>query len=165
VPGAERKRDLARIAAESEAAATARRAEIAAETARKVAKDRVETAKFDAEAMLAARTAETTAMAAHIAAQNTRSEATLAHEVELARLESMPKIVAEMVKPVEKIGKIDITQVGSVEGSRGAILQALDSVLEQAVHAPNLHRVLDQIGDEIRDGTMDRKDRRRRRDE
>ena len=63
------------------------------------------------------------------------------------------------------IGKIDITQVGSVEGSRGAILQALDSVLEQAVHAPNLHRVLDQIGDEIRDGTMDRKDRRRRRDE
>ena len=162
---AERKRDLARIAAESDAAATARRAEIAAETARKVAKDRVETAKFDAEAMLATRRAETEAMTGHIAAQNTRSEATLAHEIELARLESMPKIVAEMVKPIEKIGKIDITQVGSVEGSRGAILQALDSVLEQAVHAPNLHRVLDQIGDEIRDGTLDRKDRRRRRDE
>lgn len=162
---AERRRSLSLIAAEAEAAASARRAEIAAETAKKVAGERVQTAQFEAEAALSARNAEVTALAARIAAENTRSDAVLAHEAEMARIEAMPRIVAEMVKPAEKIGKIDITQVGSVEGSRGAILQALDGVLSQAVHAPNLHHVLDKISDEIRDNSADRHNRKRKRDD
>jgi flotillin len=62
----------------------------------------------------------------------------------------MPKIVAEMVKPAEKIGNINVTQVGTVEGSRGAVLQALESVLEQTVHAPGLNRLLERARDDMR---------------
>jgi len=73
--------------------------------------------------------------------------------------------MGEMMKPVEKIKEININQVGTVEGSRGAILQALESVLDQAVTAPNLHRVLDRLTDDIRDGDLDRKRRKDRRDD
>ncbi len=162
---AARKRDLGVIAAEAEAAATARRAAIAAETAHAVAQEGVETARLESEATLARRRADAEALAARIAAENTRSEASLAHEAELARLEAMPKIMGEMMKPVEKIKEININQVGTVEGSRGAILQALESVLDQAVSAPNLHRVLDRLTDDIRDGEIDRKRRKDRREE
>lgn len=159
---AQRRRDLALIAAEAEAQATARRAAIAAASARETAADKVETARLEAEASLALRRAEAEALKARIEAENGRSDAVLAHEAELARLEAMPRIVGEMVKPAEKIGNINVTQVGTVEGSRGAILQALDSVLEQAVHAPGLHRLLDRITDDIRDGDLDKRRRDRR---
>ena len=69
-----------------------------------------------------------------------------------------------MVRPVEKIGKIDITQVGSVVGSRGAVPQALESVLEQTVHAPGLNRLLERVRDDIRyDDRLRRRDRDERR--
>lgn len=161
---AERRRDLARIAAEAEAEASARRAAIAAANARVVASDRLETARLDAEAMLAQRRAEAEALSARIAAENTRSPAVLAHEAELARLDAMPKIMGEMMKPVEKIKEINISQVGTVEGSRGAILQALEQVLDQAVQAPNLHKVLDRLTDDIRTGELDKRRRDRRDD-
>jgi uncharacterized membrane protein YqiK len=161
---AARRARLALIAAEAEPQAAARRAAIAAETARTVAADRVETARLDAEAALATRRAEVEGMRLRIEAENARSDAALAHEAELKRLEAAPKIVAEMVKPAEKIASINVTQVGSVDGSRGAILQALDSVLSQAVHAPHLHKVLDRLTDDIRTGDLDR-DRKRRRED
>lgn len=157
---AERRRDLGVIAAEADAAASARRAEIASASARAVAADTLETAKLDAQATLAQRHAEAEALTARIAAENTRSDASLAHAVELARLEALPKTLGEMMKPVEKIKEINIHQVGTVEGSRGAILQALEGVLDQAVSAPNLHRVLDRLTDDIRHGDIDRKRRR-----
>ncbi|HMO06578.1 MAG TPA: SPFH domain-containing protein [Paracoccaceae bacterium] len=157
---AERRRRLALIAAASEAEAAAQRSEIAAATARKTATDRLETVELEARAHLARQQAETTALTARIAAENGRSPELLAHEAELARLDAMPKIVAEMVKPAEKIGTINVTQVGTVEGSRGAVLQALESMLEQTVHAPGLSRLLERAQDDLR-----RDDRRRRRDD
>jgi flotillin len=162
---AERKRDLSVIAAESEANSAARRAEINAASGRKVAADKLETTRLDADAALALRMADIEALKAKLAAENTRSPEVTAHDLERARLEAMPKIVAEMVKPAEKIKEININQVGTVEGSRGAILQALEGVLEQTVSAPNLHRVLDRLTDDIRDGELDRKRRRDRRDD
>lgn len=162
---AKRRQRLALIAAETEAQAAARRAAIAAENARLVAADHLETAKLDAEAALTARQAEIEALRQRISAENGRSEALLAHEAELARLEAAPRIMGEMMKPVEKIKEINLTQVGTVEGSRGAILSALEGVLSQAVHAPNLHRVLDRLTDDIRTGETDRKSRRDRRDD
>lgn len=162
---ATRRQRLALIAAEAEAQAGARRAAIAAESARAVAADRVETARLDAQAALAAREAEIAALRLRIEAENTRSPELLAHEAELARLDAAPKILGEMMKPVEKIKEININQVGTVEGSRGAILQALEGVLDQAVSAPNLHRVLDRLTDDIRTGDLDRKRSRDRRDD
>jgi uncharacterized membrane protein YqiK len=156
---AQRRRAVALIAAEAESEAMARRSEIAAQSARKTAADRVETSELEARATLAMRLAEIEGMAARIAAENARSPELLDHEAELARLEAMPKIVAEMVKPAEKIGSINVTQVGTVEGSRGAILQALESMLEQTVHAPGLSRLLERVRDDIR---HDDRPRRRR---
>lgn len=158
---AERRRDLALIAAEAEAQAGAKRAEIAAQSAREIAAAKVETARLEAEAALARHKADVEARQLAIAAENTRDAAILAHDLELARLEAAPKIVAEMVKPAEKIGSISINQVGTVEGSRGAIMQAMEGILEQAVHAPGLHRLLDRVTDDIRHGDLDRKSRRR----
>jgi uncharacterized membrane protein YqiK len=158
---AERRRDLGLIAAAAEAEAAAQRALIAAKSAREAAAERTEQARLEAEAMRAAKAAETEALRARIEAENARSEAVLAYQAEIARLEAMPKVVAEMVKPAEKIGSINVTQVGSVDGSRGAILQALDSVLEQAVHAPSLHRLVERIGEDIREGEFDKRRRRR----
>lgn len=158
---AQRRRALALIAAEGEAEATARRSEIAAMSARKIAADKLETASLETDAQIKRDHAAVQALEARIKAENARTPDLLAHEAELARLEAMPKIVAEMVKPAEKIGNINVTQVGSVEGSRGAVLQALESVLEQTVHAPGLNRLLDRVRDDIRyDDT-----RRRRRDD
>ena len=157
---AERRRLLSLIAAEAEADATARRAEIAAQAARKTADAKLEVAALEAEADLKRQQAQIAALRERIAAENTRTPDTLAHEAEMARLEAMPRIVAEMVKPAEKIGNINVTQVGSVEGSRGAVLQALESVLEQTVHAPGLNRLLERARDDMRlDDTRRRRDR------
>ncbi|MCC5968034.1 MAG: hypothetical protein JJU24_18100 [Natronohydrobacter sp.] len=122
----------------------------AAISARKSADAKLQTTELEAAAQLKLQQAQIEALQQRIAAENQRKPELLAHEAELARLEAMPKIVAEMVKPAEKIGKIDITQVGSVEGSRGAVLQALESVLEQTVHAPGLSRLLERVHEDIR---------------
>lgn len=160
---AQRRRALSLIAAEAEAEAAARRAEIAAIAAHKTAAEKLQTTELEAKAQLRLRLSETEALAARIAAENSRSPELLAHAAELARLEAMPKIVAEMVKPAEKIGNINVTQVGTVEGSRGAILQALESMLEQTVHAPGLSRLLERVHDDIR--YDDNKRRRREADD
>ena len=157
---AERRRILSRISAEAEAEAAARRSEIAAASALKSADAKLQTSELEAAAQLKLQEAQISALQLRIAAENQRSSELLAHEAELARLEAMPRIVAEMVKPAEKIGNINVTQVGSVEGSRGAVLQALESVLEQTVHAPGLHRLLERVQDDIRHDDT----RRRRRD-
>ena len=157
---AERRRILSRISAEAEAEAAARRSEIAADSALKSADAKLQTSELEAAAQLKLQEAQISALQLRIAAENQRSSELLAHEAELARLEAMPRIVAEMVKPAEKIGNINVTQVGSVEGSRGAVLQALESVLEQTVHAPGLHRLLERVQDDIRHDDT----RRRRRD-
>jgi flotillin len=156
---AERRRILSRISAEAEAEASARRAEIGANAARNTAEAHAQTTEIEVAANLKREQAQIEALRARITVENARSPESLAHEAELARLEAMPKIVAEMVKPAEKIGNINVTQVGTVEGSRGAVLQALESVLEQTVHAPGLNRLLERARDDMR---MD--DTRRRRD-
>jgi flotillin len=157
---AERRRILSRIAAEADAEASARRAEIGAQAARNRAEAQAQTSDIEVAANLKREQAQIEALRARIAAENARSPESLAHEAELARLEAMPRIVAEMVKPAEKIGNINVTQVGSVEGSRGAVLQALESVLEQTVHAPGLNRLLERARDDMRlDDTRRRRER------
>jgi flotillin len=105
-----------------------------------------QTTGIEAAATLKRKQARIEALRARIAAQTARSPDTAG----LARLDAVPKIVAEMVKPAEKIGNINVTQVGTVEGSRGAVLQALESVLEQIVQVPGLNRLLDRARDIMR---------------
>ena len=60
-----------------------------------------------------------------VAAENAMNERVVAMKVELARLETLPPLVAEMVKPAEKIDSIRINRIsgfgsGSAGGSGGS---------------------------------------------
>ena len=92
-------------------------------------------------------------------------------KVDLARIEAMPSIIAEMVKPAEKIDSIKIHHVtglggntgsGDGSGSKAPVNQALDSILEMAVQMPALKKLGDQIGLSMDDGLLEA---RREKDE
>jgi len=73
---------------------------------------------------------------------------------EIARIETLPKAIAEMVRPAEKIDSIKIHNVtglgGSGSGGEGEaktpVNQALDSILGMAVRLPALKTLGDELG-------------------
>ena len=54
-----------------------------------------------------------------VEAENVLSPELIGMKVDIARLEALPGIVAEMVKPAEKIDSIRIHQVGGLNGGTG----------------------------------------------
>ena len=97
------------------------------------------------------RLAEAEAEAAKIKAENSRSADLMALETERLRLEKMPTIISEMVKPAEKIKGININQVtGLGRGGDGetssATGQAISSILDMAISLPAMKKIGDQIG-------------------
>jgi len=90
------------------------------------------------------------------------------YELDLAKLEALPKIVAEMVKPAEKIESIRIHHLsgfGSVQGqpatSKAPLNQALDSIMEMAVQLPALKKIGEDLalnfGKDSQDNAQDAK--------
>jgi uncharacterized membrane protein YqiK len=152
---AERRRALALVAAREQAEAAAARAAIAAASDRATAVDRLAAAQEEAAALKVMRLAEAEAHRARIEADNARSEAQVAMELEKARLEAMPKIVAEMVKPAEKIRGININHLsgfgGTAEG-KAPVNQALDAIFDMAVQLPALKKLGEQIGVQVDEG-------------
>lgn len=154
---ADRRAQLAHVTAEAEAKTAAARAAIAAANAKDTAKDRAAAKREAAEADKAAQLAEADANRARIEAENARSAALIAMELEKARLEAMPKIVGEMVKPAEKIKAINVNHVtglggigsggaGGDPGARAPVATAMDSIMEMAVQLPLLKKIGDQMG-------------------
>jgi uncharacterized membrane protein YqiK len=163
---AQRRADLARIAAEAEANTAAARAKIVAQSDKATAKDKADARREAAEAEKAVKIAEADANRARIEAENSRSDALVAMELEKARLEAMPRIVAEMVKPAEKIKSINVNHVTGLggghsdAGSRSPVTTAMDSIMEMAVQMPLLKKIGDQMGvsfDDVQDKKDDRK--------
>lgn len=162
---AERRAELARISAEAEAQTAAARAAIAAKSAAETAKDQASARREEAEAEKAAKLAEAEAHQARIAAENSRSDALVAMELEKARLEAMPKIVGEMVKPAEKIKAINVNHVTGLGGSGGGdsaprppVAAAIDSIMEMAVQLPLLKKIGDEMGVAMDDTLKGKKD-------
>jgi len=153
---AERRREIALVAAQQEAEASATRARIAARAERDAAADRAKARREETEAIKEERLADAEAIRARIDAENTRADHIIAMETDLARLDALPKIVAEMVKPAEKIKGINIHQLSGFSargadpsapaGERSAVNQALDAVLEMAVQLPALKRLGEEVG-------------------
>lgn len=149
---AERRAELAEISAKSDATAAAVRAAIAAESDKATAKDKAAARREEADAEKAVKLAEAEASRAKIAADNSRTDAIVAMELEKARLEAMPKIIGEMVKPAEKINSINVNHVTGLGGSTGDIgpkspvTTAMDSIMEMAVQYPLLQKIGDQMG-------------------
>ncbi|MFK7755077.1 MAG: flotillin family protein [Sedimentitalea sp.] len=158
----ERRSELTRISAEAEAKTAALRAAIAAESDKATAKDKAAARREEAEADKAVKIAQADAARARIEAENARSEALVAMELEMARLEAMPKIVGEMVKPAEKIKSINVNHVtglggsGSDTGPKSPVASAMDSIMEMAVQYPMLKKIGDQMGVSL-DETLDPK--------
>ena len=100
-----------------------------------------------------------------IAAENETGERIVKLKTDLARLEALPKIVAEMVKPAEKIDSIKIHQLsglgsGQLKEKKGAgdkpvISQVFDSILEMAVQLPALKKIGEEIGISFDEGLAD----------
>ncbi|EAQ02239.1 hypothetical protein OB2597_19191 [Pseudooceanicola batsensis HTCC2597] len=117
-------------------------------------------AQADASARTTAANAEKAAMEAEAAgrtalnhAENALSDAVIRMRLEERRLDRMPEIMTQMMKPVEKIDSIRINQIGGVgggsgagEGVDGAFGAAMDQILGMAVRLPAMKQMGEEIG-------------------
>ena len=88
-------------------------------------------------------------------AENALDEVHVSLKKELARIETIPKAIAEMVKPAERIESIkvhNITGLGGLSGGgegggeKTPVNHALDSILGMAVQLPALRQLGDELG-------------------
>ncbi len=86
-------------------------------------------------------------------AENTLSEAVIRMRLEERRLDRMPAIMEQMMKPVEKIDSIRINQIAGAGGnqSRGtgvsdAFGAAIEQILGMAVQLPAMKKLGEEIG-------------------
>ncbi|MBX2854147.1 MAG: flotillin [Rhodobacteraceae bacterium] len=175
VAEAERAKRIALIDATREAEREATQIRLSAEAEKHAAADRAEArreaAQAEADAMsikAAARKTELLAEAegkrAITEAENALSTAIIEMKIALARLEALPGIAAEMVRPAEKIGSIKIHQVtgfgGVGGGASGAangvaaspVQQAVDAIAGMAVQLPALKKLGEEVGVSLEDG-------------
>ena len=175
VAEAERQKQIALIEAEKEAERQATGIRLAATAEKDAASDRasakLEEAQADAKAMIVradAKKADLLATAegqtAIANSENELSAEIIAMKIRLASLEAMPAIIAEMVKPAEKIDSIKIHQVTGMGHAAGAVgsdgasgggtpvNQALDSVLGMALQMPAMQALGKELGISLENG-------------
>jgi uncharacterized membrane protein YqiK len=173
VAEAERHKQISLIEAEKEAERQATGIRLAAAAEKDAASDRaaakLEEAQADANAMIIRAEAKKADMLATAEGQtaianseNELSAEIIAMKVRLAGLEAMPAIIAEMVKPAEKIDSIKIHQVTGMGRGMGAdsssggggtpVNQALDSVLGMALQMPAMQALGKELGVSLENG-------------
>lgn len=175
VAEAERQKQIVLIEATQEAERQATAIRLSAQAEKEAAADRAEARREEAQAEADALNiraeakkndmlAEAEGKRAIVEADNVLSSAQIRMKVDLARIDAMPGIVAEMVKPAEKIDSIKIHQVGGIGGfaSAGAssgggaekpvVNQALDSIMGMAVQMPALKKLGEELGLSMEDG-------------
>lgn len=155
---AERQATAIRLAAQAEKEAAADRAAAKLEEAQADA----DAIKVRAEAKKADLLATAEGQTAIANSENELSAEIVAMKVRLAGLEAMPAIIAEMVKPAEKIDSIKIHQVTGMgapaggsggEGAGGTpVNQALDSVLGMALQMPAMQALGKELGVSLENG-------------
>ncbi|WP_308917865.1 flotillin family protein [Jannaschia sp. LMIT008] len=163
---AERAKRIALIDAAREAEREATRLRLSAAAEKDAAQDRAdarrEEARAEADAITIRADAKRADMVAEaegrekiVAAENALSAEIVAMKLQMARLEAMPGIVEQMVKPAEKIDSIRIHQVGGLTGGAGGgagdggkpvVNQALDSIMGMAVQMPALRKLGEELG-------------------
>lgn len=96
--------------------------------------------------------AEAEGKSAQIQADNQQSEAVLMARLEMHKIDRLPEIAAQMMKPVEKIDSIRINQIagmgrdGGSAGEGSPFNQALESILGMSVQLPMMKKLGDEIG-------------------
>lgn len=174
VAEAERTKQIALIEAEREAEREATRVRLEAQAVKDAAHDRADATREEAQAAADATTIKAEAKKADLLAEaegrraitdaeNALSAALIEMKVAMARLEAMPGIVEQMVKPAEKIDSIKIHQLSGLGAGGGAgsgdaardkpvVNQALDSILGMAVQMPALQKLGQELGISMEDG-------------
>ncbi|MYF88377.1 MAG: flotillin, partial [Boseongicola sp. SB0676_bin_33] len=163
---AERDKMLALIAAQEKSEAEGARLRTLAKAEKDASVDhaaaRLQSAKAEADsdreraaAKREALLAEAEGQKALHEAENTLDARLVEMKEELARIETLPKAIAELVRPAEKIDTIKIHNVTGLGGGRSGdggeagktpVNQALDSILGMAVQLPALKSLGDELG-------------------
>ncbi|WP_323768073.1 flotillin family protein [Antarctobacter sp.] len=175
VAEAERLKQIALIEAAREAERLATGIRLSAQAEKDAASDRASARREEAQADADAITiraeakkmdllAEAEGRRAIADAENVLSAGLIAMKIDLARIEALPKILAEAVKPAEKIDSIRIHHLSGLNGTQGGasggvgdkppVNQALDSILGMAVQLPALKKLGEELGMTM-DGTID----------
>ncbi|MDR3464828.1 MAG: flotillin domain-containing protein [Xanthobacteraceae bacterium] len=160
---AERAKALALVRAQEEAAVDTTRVESQAETLRVTAASEAEASETRARAVRTELLAKAEGEAALFAAQNVQSGSIVQMKIDLAKIEAIPQIVREMVKPAEKIESIRINQVtgfgpagggGGANGAAGGpvVNQVVDGILSMALQLPAVQKLGEEIGLNIGNG-------------
>lgn len=173
VAEAERAKQVALIDATREAERDATRIRVSAAAEREAAVDRAEAIREEAQAeadsitiRASAKKADLLAQAegqrAIIDAENVLSAEIIQMKVDLEKLRQLPEIIAQMVKPAEKIESIRIHQVTGLGGSNGGggdgsgdkapVNQAMDSILGMALQLPAMRKLGEDLGLSMNDG-------------
>ena len=98
-----------------------------------------------------------------IDAENKMDRHIVSMKIDLAKLDALPKVVAEMVKPAEKIESIRIHHVSGLgagqstaqTGGKPAVNQALDSIMDMAVQLPALKKLGEDLAMNLDGGIAD----------
>lgn len=158
---AERSREIALLRVQEQGEVDTAKAESEAAVVIKRAQADAQAVRTRAESERLRLLAESEGTSALIAAENTRSDSLIRLQLERYRLDKMPEILEQMMKPAEKIDSIRIHQVTGLYGapgtagaagagqdaaSRPPINQVLDSILGMAVQLPALKSIGDSIG-------------------
>ena len=158
VAEAERQLEIAALTAKREAETSGTRLRMAAQAEKDAAADRAIAADAEAGARRKSMQAEAEGQRALNEAENAQAEHIVDMKIEIARLETLPKVVAEMVKPAEKIDSIKIHQISGLGGAgkggggeaaaadKPVVNQALDSIMEMAVQLPALQQIGKELG-------------------
>lgn len=151
----EREREIARLkqARDIELEDARVESEVSTLLAKAQAEASAKTANANAER--AAMEAEAAGRTALNSAENTLSDAVIRMRLEERKLDRMPEIMTQMMKPVEKIDSIRINQIGGmgaagadgqVGGVDGAFGAAMDQILGMAVRLPAMKQMGEEIG-------------------
>ena len=152
---AQRDREISLMKVEKDLAIETAKVKTASETqmTKAVADAKVVQAKATAD--LHRMESEAKGRAAQISAENGLSDAVIAMRLEERKLDRLPEIMTQMMKPVEKIDSIRINQIsgmgsgagdGQTGGVDGAFGAAMDQILGMAVRLPAMKQMGEEIG-------------------
>jgi uncharacterized membrane protein YqiK len=109
--------------------------------------------------------AEAEGTSALIDAENTRRDELVEMKVDLARIDALPEVVANMVKPAEKIDSIRINHfagfgttgdgaggAGSGSSDKAVVNQMVDGILGLALQLPAAQKLGEEVGINIAGG-------------
>ena len=150
---AEREREIARLKQEKDLELEGARVKRDVETLLDKARADAAVKTKEGEAERARMEAEATGRMALNRAENTLGEAVINMRLEERKLDRLPEIMTQMMKPVEKIDSIRINQISGAGGSaagdvgvEGAFGAAMDQILGMAVRLPAMKQMGEEIG-------------------